>query len=218
MTNKKTTVLILLFVTSAVMLAINYSKNAKPISEIQSISSISQLPKKPSIVSKIKQASTYCKKNHFDTQTAIFINYSIHSGLKRGYLIDLNKKLAFDSFLVSHGCGQNNWGSDESKDNPVFSNEFESHCSSLGKFKIGSRLRSDWGIHIKYNLHGLEKSNSNALKRFIVMHGWGDVPDQEIYPSGTPEGWGCPAVSNKTMTSIDSILSKRKKVLLWSFR
>jgi hypothetical protein len=206
-------VLISIFLYSA-----NHANKFKLLSNRTSQTAKDHAIKKPSLKNQIHLAKTYCKKNHFDTQFAIFINYAIHSGLKRGYLVDLQKKLAFDSFLVSHGCGQNNWGSDESKDNPTFSNEFESHCSSLGKFKIGTRSRSDWGINIKYSLHGLEKSNNNALKRFIVMHGWKDVPNYEIYPNGTPEGWGCPAVSNQTMTSVDSILSKRKQVLLWSFR
>lgn len=167
---------------------------------------------------KISEAKSYCIKHRMDTSFAILIDYSIHSGKKRAFLINLQKDSIIDTLLVSHGCGDMPWGYDYSKEAPQFSNDFESHRSSLGKFKIGSRGYSSWGINVKYTLHGLETSNSNALKRIIVMHGWGDVTDQEVYPRGTPEGWGCPAFSNAGMQKIDSILQKIKKpVLLWAF-
>ncbi len=165
----------------------------------------------------IKDALVFVKKNKMDTTLAIFINYKLHSGKKRGYIIDLKCKIITDSFLVSHGCGNNNWGSDESKDNPSFSNDFESHCSSLGKYKIGERAYSQWGINVKYVLYGLEASNKNALQRTIVLHGWESIPDIETYPAGVPEGWGCPAVSNATMIKLDALLNKKNAVLLWAY-
>lgn len=172
-----------------------------------------------SYLSKIAEAKSYCRKHHMDTSFAIFIDYSIHSGKKRAFLVNLQKDSIMDTLMVSHGCGDMPWGYDFSKDAPQFSNDFESHRSSLGKFKIGSRGYSSWGINVKYTLYGLETSNSNALKRIIVMHGWGDVTDHEVYPRGTPEGWGCPAFSNAGMTKIDSILkSKKSAVLLWGFK
>lgn len=166
----------------------------------------------------IKEAQMYCIKNQMDTGIAILINYKMHSGLKRGYLIRLKTGKILDSFMVSHGCGDSTWGSDKTKESPKFSNEFESHCSSLGKYKLQGRAYSDWGIHIKYLMKGLDKSNSNAYSRTIVLHGWDSVTDVELYPKGTPEGWGCPAVSNTTMTYLDGLLSKKKKpVLMWIY-
>jgi len=64
-------------------------------------------------------------------------------------------------------------------------------------------------------LDGKEQTNSNAIKRAIVLHSWEEVPNDEVYPNGTPEGWGCPAVSNESMIKIDSVLQKNKKVLFW---
>lgn len=166
----------------------------------------------------IAEALRFIKKNKMDTTLAIFIHYQQHSGKKRGYIIDLKNKKVNDSFLVAHGCGDHSWSMDESKDAPKFSNAFDSHCSSLGKYKIGARAYSDWGIHVKYFLYGLEASNSNAYKRTIVLHGWESIPNTEPYPAGVPEGWGCPAVSNATMTQLDALLSKTKKpVLLWAY-
>ncbi|WP_317616906.1 murein L,D-transpeptidase catalytic domain-containing protein, partial [Elizabethkingia miricola] len=42
-------------------------------------------------------------------------------------------------------------------------------------------------------MHGLEETNSNALKRVIVFHSWDKMSDEEVFPKGSPEGWGCPA-------------------------
>jgi hypothetical protein len=172
----------------------------------------------PSATHKTREALTFAKTKNFDTTLAIGIDYSIHSGRKRGFIINLQTRQVMDSFLVSHGCGIYPWSSDRTKDRPQFSNNFESHCSSLGKYRIGKKGYSNWGIHVKYFLYGLDSSNSNAWKRSIVLHGWADVPDHEIYPSGTPEGWGCPAVSDHIMQRLDSFLqSKTKPVLLWMY-
>lgn len=179
----------------------------------------SQLPDLvPSGIHKTAEALKFASTKNFDTTVAICIDYSLHSGRKRGFILNLQTGRTMDSFLVSHGCGAYSWGSDKTKDRPQFSNNFESHCSSLGKYRIGKKAYSSWGIHVKYFLYGLDSSNSNAYKRTIVLHGWDEVPDQEIYPSGTPEGWGCPAVSDHTMERLDSFLqSKTMPVLMWMY-
>lgn len=163
-------------------------------------------------------ALQYINTKGFDTSLALLINYQDHSGRKRLYLVNPNRLVVMDSFLVSHGCGPYAWGKDMSREKASFSNAPESHCSSLGHYKIGARTYSDWGIHVKYLMHGLDQTNNNALKRTIVLHGWDAVPEKELYPQGVPEGWGCPAVSNHTMTVIDNLLKDRKKpVLLWAY-
>ena len=49
-----------------------------------------------------------------------------------------------------------------------------------------------------------------------MLHSWEEIPNDEVFPKGTPEGWGCPAVSNEAMREIDKILKQSKKpVLLW---
>lgn len=68
---------------------------------------------------------------------------------------------------------------------------------------------------MNYLLQGKEKTNSNAVKRAIVLHSWEAVPNDEVYPEGTPEGCGCPAVYNESMTEIDTILKQNKNVLMW---
>ena len=170
------------------------------------------------IAEKAKEALEFCQKKKYNEEFCILIDMSIHSGLNRFFVYDFTKKEITHSMLVGHGCGKSPWSFDFSKEKPTFSNVDGSHCSSLGKYKIGERAWSDWGINVKYVLHGLEKTNNNAQSRYIVFHSWEKVSDTEIYPDGTPEGWGCPTISNNNMKIIDKLLKKSTKpVLMWMF-
>lgn len=163
----------------------------------------------------IKEAKSYCKKNNLNQSKFILIDLDLHSGLKRFFVYDLKKETLSKSYMVSHGCGDNMWSWTSSKEKAPISNEPDSHCSSIGKYVIGSRGVSQWGIKVNYVLIGKEKTNSNAIKRAIVLHSWEKISSEEVYPKGTPEGWGCPAVSNESMKEIDVILKANKKMLLW---
>ncbi len=121
--------------------------------------------------------------------------------------------------MVGHGCGNASWGDDDTKDSASFSNVIDSHRSSLGKYILGERGFSSWGINIKYLMHGLETTNSKALTRVIVLHSWDKMTDNEVFPAGTPEGWGCPTVSNTDMKFLDTILKKSSKpILFWIYK
>lgn len=164
------------------------------------------------------QAKGFCEKKKMNLSFCLLTNMKVHSGKVRFYVWDFEQDKAIDSGLVSHGCGNAPWGVSTTKEKATFSNLDGSHCSSLGKYKIGERGHSDWGINIKYLLYGLEGSNNNALKRYIVLHSWEKVTDQATYPEGTVESWGCPAVSNAFMKRLDERLKQEKKpVLLWMF-
>lgn len=148
----------------------------------------------------------------------MLIDMSLPSGVKRFVVWDMKNKRPFITGLVSHGCGSAPWSGVWSKDHPDFSNADGSHCTALGKYAITGRGYSNWGIHVKYYLAGLEKTNSNALGRQVVFHSWEKVPEAEVYPGGTPEGWGCPAISNNTMKIVDALLRKQKgKMLMWIY-
>ena len=167
---------------------------------------------------KAQEALEFSRSKNFNTDFCILIDMSLHSGVKRFLVWDFKKNTFTNSFLVGHGCCDNPWSSDKSKDNPQFSNVNDSHCSSLGKYKIGQRGYSNWGVNVKYILHGLESTNSNAVKRVIVFHSWEEVSDEEVFPNGTPEGWGCPAISNASFKIVDPILkASSKPVLMWIY-
>ncbi len=168
---------------------------------------------------KANQAEVFCKSKNYTTQFCILIDMSLHSGKNRAFLWDMKKDSIIASGLCAHGCGSMPWGETYTKTKPVFSNTPDSHCTALGKYKIGKRGYSQWGINVNYLLHGLESTNNNAIKRQIVLHSWSDVADKEVYPSGTPEGWGCPAIGNQLMRTLDAKLKQTEKpVLLWIFK
>ena len=96
----------------------------------------------------------------------------------------------------------------------------DSYCSSLGKYKVGIRSYSKWGINIHYKLHGLEATNDNAFKRYIVLHSYTPLPETEVYPLHLPLGisQGCPVISDEVMRKVDGLLKAEKKpVLLWVY-
>ncbi len=161
------------------------------------------------------EAQTFCKKNNLNTDFCFLIDLSIHSGKNRFYVYDLSTKKVIASGLVCHGIGKNSTYA-----KPVYSNEIGSNCTSIGKYKLGKRAWSNWGINIHYKMHGLEKSNSNAAIRNVVLHSYDQVSEKEIYPNYLPLGWslGCPVIANDLMKKIDSLLKKTKKpTLLWIY-
>jgi hypothetical protein len=167
---------------------------------------------------KAKEAKSFCGRHNYNTRYCILIDMSLPSGVKRFIVWDFKRNDTLFTGMVSHGCGINPWMGTWSKNDPTFSNLPNSHCTSLGKYMVSSRAGSAWGIRIKYFLIGLDATNSNAYKRDIVLHSWEQVPDKEIYPDGTPEDWGCPAVSNATMKKVDALLRRqRKHLLLWIY-
>lgn len=166
-----------------------------------------------------EEALKFCQSNQLNTDFCILIDMSLHSGVKRFFVWNFKNNTLSKQYLVGHGCGSQPWSMDGSKDAPEFSNEDGSHLSSLGKYKLEGRGYSEWGIHVKYLMHGLEKTNSNALKRFIVFHSWNLMSDEEVFPKGSPEGWGCPTISNNAMNEIDPVIQKSTKpILMWIYR
>lgn len=162
------------------------------------------------------EALAFCKKKDFNQDYYFLIDMSMHSGKKRFYVYDFKQKKVIDSNLVTHGSCDAFEDNNSKYEKAKFSNRDNSHCSSVGKYKVGKRDYSSWGIKVKYWLDGLEETNSNAKNRVVVLHSWEAVHNTEIYPKYSPLSWGCPAVSDAFMTKLDNKLQKTEKpVLLW---
>lgn len=206
----------------AVQLVFSCTKERSESNRVTEISS-EKVEERPEVnisevADKAEEALKFCVSKKLSTDFCILIDMSLHSGIKRFFVWDFKTKSVIRKYLVGHGCGINSWSHDGSKDHPKFSNEDGSHLSSLGKYKLQGRGHSDWGINIKYLMHGLEETNSNALKRYIVFHSWDQMSDDEVFPKGSPEGWGCPTVSNNAMKEIDPLIQKTgKPVLMWIY-
>lgn len=165
--------------------------------------------------SQLDVLTVWAQQNGYNDQYAFLIDYSIHSGKKRGFLYSIPSRQVKRTFLVAHGggCGSSN-GKPER-----FSNVPESRCSSEGIAILGNRDWSNWGIHVKYWLEGLEATNNQMRNRVVVLHSWEGIPDVETYPLPIATSDGCPTVSNKTMKFIDSLVQAQtnKKILFYQF-
>jgi len=163
-----------------------------------------------------QEALAFCKEKDFDEDYYFLVDLSIHSGKNRFFIYDFIAEKITDKKLVTHGSCDKYEDNDTKWEKVKFSNKEGSHCSSIGKYKIGNRDYSSWGINVKYWLHGLETSNKNAVERVVVLHSWNAVKNEEIYPKYSPLSWGCPAVSNEFMKVLDEKLKATEKpVLLW---
>lgn len=165
---------------------------------------------------KHNEALAYCKANGFSTEYYFLVDLGIHSGRNRFFVYDFAQKKIIAQNLVTHGACDAFQPNGAKYEKVKFSNRVDSHCSASGKYKVGSRDYSSWGINVKYWLDGLEETNANARGRVIVLHSWDAVSDTEIFPDYSPLSWGCPAVSNSFMRILDTRLQVTKKpVLLW---
>lgn len=165
---------------------------------------------------KADSARAYCVDRGFNTNYCFLVDFSLHSGKKRFFVWDFKGDSVLYASLCAHGYGKNSTVS-----KPVFSNVEGSYCSSLGRYKVGIRSYSKWGINVHYKLHGLEPTNNNAFKRVIVLHSYDPVPATDIYPVHLPLGisQGCPVICNDVMRKVDKLLKgESKPVLLWIYR
>ncbi|WP_262147229.1 murein L,D-transpeptidase catalytic domain family protein [Chryseobacterium foetidum] len=146
-----------------------------------------QIPKE-----KITELKSFIKDRNYNQDLAVFINFKIKSGKYRYFVYDLKKDKILQSAIVSHGSGSNSRVYGELK----FSNTENSYQSSLGKYEIKESYSGKFGK--SYRLDGLDKTNSNARSRAIVIHSLDCVPDVE---SEDPAclSLGCPMLSPKAL-------------------
>lgn len=171
------------------------------------------------LTTKAAEALSFSKENNFNTDFCILVDMSIHSGRNRMFIWDFKKDSIDHQSLCAHGAGKDDQKSTGAT--PLFSNVNGSLLTSLGKYKVGARAASQYGINIHYKLHGLEPTNNNAFERIIVLHSYTPVPNKEMYPVHMPMGWsaGCPVIDNETMRYLDKKLqSVEKPVLLWIYK
>lgn len=162
------------------------------------------------VLQQAKLLKQYALENDYETSYAFLINIRVKSGKKRFYMVNLETMTIVNSALVAHGRGEERFTFDKD-----FSNAPGSNCTSLGRYKIGKPYTGQFGL--AYRLYGLDNSNNNAYKRFVVLHAMGCISNEE---SNVPtcQSEGCPAVSPQFLQEIQPVIESRKKpMLLWVF-
>jgi hypothetical protein len=122
-------------------------------------------------------------------QTLTVIDYSKPSSEKRLWVFDLRSRELIYEELVAHGQGSGATVATQ------FSNEAETHRTSLGLFKTDTTYVGKNGYSLR--LDGLDRGiNDRARERAIVMHGAPYVSPEFVKATGRlGRSWGCPAIS-----------------------
>jgi hypothetical protein len=149
----------------------------------------------------------YARKNNYNTNLCFLVNMQVASGSNRFFVYDLNKDSVTDAGLVTHGRCNKDWLSGRQYDNKIGCG-----CTSLGKYKIGKSYQGRFGL--AYKLHGLDSTNSNAFKRFVVLHAHDCVPSEEVNPLPICQSDGCPTVSPAFLKKLASIIDASPKPIL----
>ncbi|RKS01264.1 L,D-transpeptidase-like protein [Flavobacterium sp. 102] len=148
------------------------------------------------------------KNTQYNQEVAFFIDMKINSGKNRFFIYNLKESTIVDQGLVAHGSGSETGIEGQLK----FSNVPDSNTTSLGKYSIGHHYVGKFGK--AYKLYGLDKTNSKAFDRYIVLHYYSKVPyEQSLEP--ICNSLGCPMVNEKFFNRLEKILDgSEKKVLL----
>lgn len=154
-----------------------------------------------------KRLSIYAQVNNYNTSNCFLIDMSIHSGKNRFFVYNMQKDSIELASLVAHGSGDSKF-----TQKPTFSNEINSGCTSLGKYKVGYQYKGKFGK--AYKLNGLDSSNSNAFERNVVLHAYSCVPNNEPYPLPICNSLGCPMVSYTFLEALHPIIAKSKQPIL----
>lgn len=152
----------------------------------------------------------YCRKEGYNTNVALFVDLSRHSGRNRFVAWNLEQNVAIFTCPVSHGSGSE--CSHRRSAYACLSNEDGSHLSSVGRALVAERYDGRYGI--AYRLDGLDDTNSNLRSRFVVLHGWEHTTSFPIFPLATVGSFGCPVLSRKMMAKVDSLIRDESKVIL----
>ena len=145
------------------------------------------------------------------TRLGILVDMTVASRKKRFFVVNLQNDSVLVSGLCAHGQGD-----DVNREEVVFSNKPGSYCTSEGRYKLGIKFQGDYGTG--YILHGLDSTNSNALKREIVFHYYFKVADKED-ANVVCRSNGCPMVSETTFRVTEKLIdAEGKPVLMWIYK
>lgn len=155
-------------------------------------------------------AKQFAGKNKYNNEVCFLIDMKIRSGSNRFFIYDLKNDTVLQSGIVTHGRCNERWLAGRK-----YGNEPGCGCTSLGRYKIGNAYMGRFGL--AYKLHGLDSTNNNAFKRFVVLHAHDCVPDDEVW-SDICQSDGCPTVSPGFLQELKAIINESKvPILLWIY-
>lgn len=165
----------------------------------------------PALVSSLNVYRQLVKEGRIENRKAItIIDYNKPSRDCRLFVIDPELERILFKSLVAHGknSGENYATS--------FSNNFQSHQSSLGFYLTGDTYVGRHGYSLI--LDGLEKGiNDNAKKRAVVIHGASYVSQQYLDAYGRlGRSFGCPALPVENARHIIDTIRAKSLLFIYS--
>ncbi len=208
------TFFLLLFVTAMVLAWLIHSRAAARIISLHGLKSEAHSSPGSRVYLKLQakaiEAKAFAGKNKFNTSFCFLIDMSLPSGQKRFFIYDLQKDSIQNAGLVTHGRCNQQW-----LEGRKYGNTIGCGCTSVGRYKIGHAYKGRFGLAFK--LYGLDKTNDNAFKRFVVLHSHDCVPGREVN-NEICQSDGCPTVSPGFLKQLEIPIKKSgKPVLLWIF-
>lgn len=205
--------IILLFSTAEIFHRLTYHPNTVPVSVLKE-----ELKKKEDnnrfllrLQNKASFAKQFVAQKGFSNRYVFLIDMRLPSGKKRFFIYDLQKDSIIHAGLVAHGSCNKRF-----LEAAQFSNEPQCGCSADGKYKVGEIYKGRFGKAFK--LYGLDNTNNNAYQRYIVLHAYSCVPDEEVYPRPICNSLGCPMVSYQFLAMLTTIIEETEKpILLWIY-
>ena len=169
------------------------------------------LVEKSTILEKAAIVKGYLAGKKFNRRYCFLVDMNLPSGRNRFFVFDLSADSIVLSGLVSHGHCKKGFSAI-----PSFSNNEQSCCTALGRYRVGEHYKGQYGL--AYKLYGLDSSNSNAYSRNIVLHAYRCVPEKQTDPIPICNSSGCPMLSPAFLRTLQPYLDKsREPVLLWIF-
>jgi hypothetical protein len=165
---------------------------------------------KEKLLAKATEAKTFAEQNSYNESVCFLVDMSLPSGQDRFFVYNLKKDSSQTAGLVTHGSCNTTW-----LEGRKFSNSPGCGCTSLGRYRIGNAYNGKFGLAFK--LYGLDKTNSNAFNRFVVLHSHDCVPETEVNDE-ICQSLGCPTVSPGFLVKLKAFIHASKKpVLLWIY-
>lgn len=211
---KKTIIFLLVILLLAFIVAIAYTRINTASSPVDINKKLRTDNTKNEVVKVLKikagSAKLFAEKNKYNKEVCFLIDMKIHSGSNRFFIYDLKNNAVLQTGVVTHGRCNQNWLIGRK-----YGNEPGCGCTSLGRYKIGNAYIGRFGL--AYKLHGLDSTNNNAFKRFVVLHAHDCVPDEEVL-TDICQSDGCPTVSPGFLQELKAIINKSKQpILLWIY-
>ena len=140
-------------------------------------------------------------------------DFSMHSSLKRQWVVDLATGELLYTLHVGHG--ENSIVGDDLGVSSVFSNVPQSHQSSLGLMRAAESYTGDYGYSMR--LDGLEPGfNDNVRARDIVVHPWdGNRPDVIADLGWVAPSWGCATLEPTVSAEVIDMIRDGSLMFFW---